>query len=155
MTHFRQYETEQDRENENKVAKWIEQNNPVDVDKLHKKHKIDFIAFHRDTKQPAFLMEIKFRNSTKAKHKFFIISVFKIEAGLRYAELLQVPLFIFVRWTDEAGIIEISRQMLDGVSCIQFNYSNRNDEMDFEPVFKIPVKWFRKVTKHMQIMFLG
>jgi hypothetical protein len=135
------YETQEDLNNESSVVKRIASYTRSDLFKIPIKYGADYIAFRKEI--VASFIEIKCRTCTKETYTTYMISLHKIMTALDYAEALNVPFVVFVRWSDCIGYVEINRILVSLAEVAMGTNDTRNDPNDKEPCLFIPITSFK------------
>lgn len=102
------YESEQDRENEDRVAKTLSNKFECTYFKLPIAYKADY-AFLREEKVVG-LVEVRCRNVTFAKYETIMLSVHKRMDCLALADALKVPALFAVQYQDGLYTINLEEE---------------------------------------------
>ena len=146
-----QYETEQDRQNEEDVIKSFclaFNNKGYDLSyfKLPKSYIIDYGLVNARNSIQA-MAEVKCRNVDKDQYKTLILSQKKMMAGIQYYDYFRftgsnVEFIIIARWNDATGYYKYDPSH-------RFNHKiggrtvKTRDSADIEMVIEIPIQYFR------------
>ena len=141
------YESEEDLRVERDVAKHIESLWGCDLEKMHMKYIIDFMAF-REGKAVA-VVEVRRRFNPSNKYTTFYASLAKWNRGREYCKANNLAFCFVVRWDDGMFIYKFQ----DGDEDFKItmggsqpkHQSWRGDPQDYEPVIHIPVSRFKKI----------
>lgn len=132
-------ETAEDLRHEAAVARIIASMYGITVHKLSETlYGFDWVL-HKDDEVLAFA-EFKQR---KTKYDTLLLSAAKYEVGLRYAERLNKPFVLFVKWPD--GLYSFKFHG-DFVPEVKLGGNSRGQNGDIEPCVHIPVGLFNKIA---------
>lgn len=133
-----QYESEQDRLNEDLIVRLLCERWNCEARKLPKRYGFDYALFRSSL---VGLLEIKCR---KKKYDTLIISLAKYIRMLQWADTLSLPAILCVRWPGEYQYTILERRFLRDHAIEWGGRKDRDDDQDQEPVVHIPVeKYFR------------
>lgn len=94
--------------------------------------------------KPVRLVEIKCRTYHRDDFETFMIDASKIEAGLRWAKLMDVPFVLIVQWTDQCCALVVTDDT--DISDVQWGgRADRQDQNDMEPVIHFKQAKFKKL----------
>jgi hypothetical protein len=141
-----QYEDETDREFEREVKAIIESYTGWTLYKMPKRYVADFIAYNKD--QVVALVEVRKRSNTMKYYKTFYMSLYKVIHILLHAAYLKVPAYLYIKWADFFGCIEVVRT--DLIDIRQNNISKRQDGSDIEPTVHFPAEAFTVLDYKIQ-----
>jgi hypothetical protein len=138
------YETQEDLKNEFNIKCAIEQITGTHLIKLPIKYYADFIAWKElsPCRYPFAIIEAKKRTTARLDHRAYVLSLHKAVNVISYSELLNIPFLMFVKWTDDFGYIEITRDLINS-AIGQVTKSYRNDPGDIEPCIFIKTELFK------------
>lgn len=135
------YESGGDLANEGEVAKKIASMYRARLHKLKPKYGVDYLALRYE--RPWAYMEIKCRTTDRLKYPTYLISVDKIESGVRHAALLGIKAILLVQWRDVLGWVNMNDVAYGGKCVVAIGgRTDRGDAQDLEPVYHIPVELF-------------
>lgn len=146
-----QYETQQDRENEEDVIKsfclaFNNRNYDLNYFKLPKSYILDYALVNSNNNIQA-LAEVKCRDVNKDQYDTLILSQKKMMAGIQYYDYFRftgghAEFLIIARWNDATGYYKYD-------SSHRFNHrvggrtKKTRDNADIEIVIEIPIRYFR------------
>lgn len=132
-------ETAEDLRHEAAVARILAVMYGITVHKLSETlYGFDWVL-HKDDEVLAFA-EFKQR---KTKYDTLLLSAAKYEVGMRYAERLNKPFVLFVKWPD--GLYSFKFHG-DFVPEVKLGGNSRGQNGDIEPCVHIPVGLFNKIA---------
>lgn len=134
------YETEIDRQNESKVAKYLETAWECTFRKTITLTNVDGVVFGADNK-PAALVEIKKRFNASTKYPTLLLSANKWRGALGLSEEHGVPFMLVVEFTDGVFATKIKKEYPIKTG----GRYDRGDKMDLEDCVYIPMSDFKRV----------
>jgi hypothetical protein len=134
------YETETDRQNESKVAKYLETAWNCTFKKSVELSSIDGAVFGPDDKLAA-LIEIKKRFNSSTRYPTLLLSANKWRSALRLSEESGVPFMLVVEFTDGVFVTKIKKEY----PIQKGGRYDRGDSMDLEDCVYIPMSDFKRV----------
>ena len=132
------YETQQDRDNEQALARIVEQHYRCQLTKMPIKLQLDYMAT-RDGKAVAF---VEMRHRRNAMHAFptYMVGLHKCLMAKQLTLVTGLPSMLAVCWTDAVGITKIPPDEMD----VQLSGTvRRGDSQDVEPMVYFDVAKFR------------
>ncbi len=135
------YESQQDRDNEQALARIIEAKFNCQLTKMPIKLSLDFMAT-RDGSAVAFI-EARQRKTRMRQYPTYMISLYKVMMANTLTQATGLPCFLAVQWSDAAGICKLPSSDMD----IQTGGSTRrNDPQDIEPMAYFDVSAFKVLS---------
>ena len=137
------YETEDDRNNERRLADLVEQLYNCHLTKLAaRKYQIDYIA-QRDGKAVAFF-EMRQRKNAMHAYGDYMIALHKSIISKSLTEASGLPCYLVVGWSDVIGMCKLPPK--NGYIAVGGSV-RRNDPQDIEPMTYIPLTDFKVIGK--------
>ena len=131
------YETSKDITNELRAIKRIVGDR--EIYKLHPKYGPDFCVI-KDGIITSWV-EVKCRTFASTKFDTTMIDVSKMTKSFFLSEKTGKPFILIVEWTDKIGYFVI--KTLENIEIRLGGRKDRNDPLDIEPYYYIPVTWFK------------
>jgi len=116
----------------------IEQITGYRLEELPRKYGADYFAWK--SSNIIAMYEVKCRDHTVNKYADLMISVHKIVMSLIFAKFLNLPLFLWIKWTDRIGYIEIRQDMPRSLGM--GTNGQRSDPADREPMLYYEINKF-------------
>lgn len=152
MVRRKQYETPQDRENQERVARRCEQLFNCKAHNLSKSYRLDYALtrLSPETREHELVAwaEIKARNNSIGHYPTYLISSQKLNAARCFMDTTGSPFFLFVEFTDALAYM-LFNTWGELQTCSTWAWggrSDRNDPDDKEPVGLIDVARFVLVS---------
>ena len=130
------YETKEDLERENEIARIVSQAFKCELQKLHKYNQFDYVAVRN--KIVVAFFEMRRRNNEMSKYKTMIVSMNKVLSAHLVKTATNMDTFFVVMWNDCVGYTSLSRQFEVQIG----GRTDRNDLADIEAVCHIPIEDF-------------
>lgn len=134
------YETEDDRQRQNRIATYIAQKWDCTYIRSPDLHFVDGKILNKLGKIAAFV-EIKFRYNASNKYPTYMLSATKWHNGIELAKSKGVPLMLVVEFTD--GVF--AAKLKDNYPMAKGGRTDRNDAKDIEDCIFIPMQEFKKI----------
>lgn len=137
------YETQQDRDNEQRLAKIIEQKHNCALHKMPIKLSLDYMAT-RDGMAVAFF-EMRQRKNRMHHYETYMLSLYKVVQAGHLTQTTGLPCYLAVQWTDKAGMVQIPleyKQMYTQMG----GSTRRGDPQDIEPMVHFNMENFLEIT---------
>lgn len=135
------YETAQDRANELDVMNRI-CGDDITYKKLPMRDFIDFALFRDD--ELVSLVEVRHRKTAMRKFPTLYCDAAKVLHARAYSELLQVPVYLFVQWSDKLAYINFNEAFK---TSFNGNKKNTRDEQEQSLVAHFDIDLFREVNR--------
>ena len=134
------YETQQDRDNEQNIARVIENEFTCQLTKMPIKLSLDYMAT-RDGSAVAFI-EARRRKTPMQQYPTYMISLYKVMMASTLTQATGLPCFLAVQWSDKVGICKLPADNMD----VQVGGTlRRGDPQDIEPMAYFDVASFRVI----------
>lgn len=137
------YETEQDRENERRLAEMIEAKYNYKFVKMPIKLSLDYMLT-QDGAAKAF-MEMRQRRTPMHKYSTYMISLYKVMMASQLTQTTGLPCYLAVQWSDKAGICKLPPHIAP-LSVAQGGSMQRGDPQDIEPVVYFDMSCFKELA---------
>lgn len=139
------YETDADRENEQKIVETVCRVWQCKAEKLPISYNFDY-ALSKDGKIKAFL-EIKHRKTRSNEYPTYMLSMNKYIAGKRYEKHTDITPILVVRFVDGLYYCKLvdHQEMTGARFALRGRTVNSRDEQDAEPCLMIPMEHFKKL----------
>ena len=134
------YETQQDRDNEQSMARIIEGQFDCSLTKMPIKLSLDYMAT-RNGSALAFI-EARQRKTPMQQYPTYMISLYKVMMASTLTQATGLPCFLAVQWSDMAGICKLPS---DGMSIRTGGTTRRGDAQDIEPMAYFDVANFKVI----------
>lgn len=134
------YETQQDRDNEQALARIIEREFNCELTKMPIKLSLDYMAT-RNGSAVAFI-EARKRRNTMYAFPTYMISLYKVMMASNLTQATGLPCFLAVQWSDRAGICKLPPEDMDVAIG---GTVRRGDPQDIEPVTYFDMGVFREL----------
>ena len=134
------YETQQDRDNEQNMARIIEGQFDCSLTKMPIKLSLDYMAT-RDGTAVAFI-EARQRKTPMQQYSTYMISLYKVMMASTLTQATGLPCFLAVQWSDMAGICKLPS---DDMSIRTGGTTRRGDAQDIEPMAYFDVANFKVI----------
>lgn len=134
-----QYETDPDRRRELEFSRTVEEKFKCSFRKMPMQYGMDFAMFHQ--KGLVGYGEVKVRTNPVRQYPTYMLSMKKVHCANALHDLSGVPCFLFVRWTDRWGSVELNK-IAGSVEVANGGRTDRGDPQDVEPVAYIPLSLF-------------
>lgn len=135
------YETQQDRDNEQALARIIEKHFDCTLTKMPMKLSLDYMAT-RDGKAVAF-MEMRRRKNHMHAYGTYMLSLYKVKMASELTQATGLPCFLVVQWSDKAGIVKLPPE---DMYVAMGGSTRRNDPQDIEPMVYFDVARFKEMA---------
>lgn len=137
------YETQQDRDNEQAMARIMEARWKCTLHKMPIKYTLDFAA-QKDGRVIGFV-EMRQRRIPMHKYSTYMIALHKVLKAQELSKATGLPCVLAIRWTDKIGVVGI------GGADLQYEIeingtTRRNDPQDIEPMALINITDFQEIT---------
>jgi len=137
------YETEQDRENERRLAEMIGAKYNYKFVKMPIKLSLDYMLTQDGTAK-AF-MEMRQRRTPMHKYSTYMISLYKVMMASQLTQTTGLPCYLAVQWSDKAGICKLPPHIAP-LSVAQGGSMQRGDPQDVEPVVYFDMSCFMELA---------
>lgn len=137
------YETEQDRENERRLAEMIGAKYNYKFVKMPIKLSLDYMLT-QDGVAKAF-MEMRQRRTPMHKYPTYMISLYKVIMASQLTQTTGLPCYLAVQWSDKAGICKLPPHIAP-LSVAQGGSMQRGDPQDIEPVVYFDMSCFKELA---------
>ena len=137
------YETEQDRENERRLAEMIGAKYNYKFVKMPIKLSLDYMLTQDGTAK-AF-MEMRQRRTPMHKYSTYMISLYKVMMASQLTQTTGLPCYLAVQWSDKAGICKLPPHIAP-LSVAQGGSMQRGDPQDIEPVVYFDMSFFMELA---------
>ena len=137
------YETEQDRENERRLAEMIGAKYNYKFVKMPIKLSLDYMLTQDGTAK-AF-MEMRRRKTPMHKYSTYMISLYKVMMASQLTQTTGLPCYLAVQWSDKAGICKLPPHIAP-LSVAQGGSMQRGDPQDIEPVVYFDMSFFMELA---------
>ena len=138
------YETEQDRENERRLAEMIEAKYNYKFVKMPIKLSLDYMMLGLDGMARAF-MEMRQRKTPMRKYPTYMISLYKVMMARQLTQTTGLPCYLAVQWSDKAGICKLPPDITP-LRISQGGSMQRGDSQDIEPVVYFDMSDFKELA---------
>ena len=136
------YESQQDRDNERRLADAIERKHNCTLHKMPIKLSLDFMAT-RDGAAVAFF-EMRQRKNKMHAYPTYMISLYKAMMANNLTMTTGLPCFLAVQWADKAGVCRLPQEYDE--QKVQMGGSvKRGDPQDIEPMVYFHMDNFMEV----------
>jgi hypothetical protein len=136
------YETQQDRDNEQAMARIISARYGCTMHKMPMKYTLDYAA-QKDGRVIGFV-EMRRRRIPMHKYSTYMIALHKVIKAKELSSVTGLPCLLAIQWTDRLGIVDISKCEFE----IEINGSmRRNDPQDIEPMALINIAEFQEIDQ--------
>lgn len=137
------YETEQDRENERRLAEMIGAKYNYKFVKMPIKLSLDYMLT-QDGIAKAF-MEMRQRKTPMHKYPTYMISLYKVMMASQLTQTTGLPCSLAVQWSDKAGICKLPPDITP-LRISQGGSMQRGDPQDIEPVVYFDMSCFKELA---------
>jgi hypothetical protein len=138
------YETEQDRENERRLAEMIGAKYNYKFVKMPIKLSLDYMLIGLDGMARAF-MEMRQRKTPMHKYPTYMISLYKVMMASQLTQTTGLPCYLAVQWSDKAGICKLPPHTAP-LRIAKGGSMQRGDPQDIEPVVYFDMSCFKELA---------
>jgi hypothetical protein len=105
--------------------------------KLPERYYVDYAVLNNDTDEVVAWVEMRSRNNALTKFPDYQTAAVKLLHGVEFAEMYNIPFYLFVRFTDGDYAIRITREYLVKRKLYLMYLVSRGDPQDIEPCVSI------------------
>ena len=136
------YETQQDRDNEQGIARIVEHRFGCTLHKMPMKYTLDFAAVRNDS-VVAFI-EARQRKIAMNRYPTYMLSLYKATQARLLTMTTGLPCFLAVQWTDKAGMVRLPPAFEDFYVEVG-GTTRRDDPQDIEPMVHFDIANFKEL----------
>lgn len=137
------YESQQDRDNEQRLADAIERQHNCVLHKMPTKLSLDYLA----TRDGAAVAFFEMRNRRNKMHAYptYMLSLYKVMMASNLSQTTGLPCFLAVQWADKAGMCRLPLEH-DKMETQIGGSVRRGDPQDIEPVVHFGMDNFKEIA---------